>query len=171
MVISIHAPARGATDDVVQHEDVGVNFNPRTREGCDARAHPREERTAGFQSTHPRGVRPQSRCRRMRRTHFNPRTREGCDDMRYDILGSTDTFQSTHPRGVRHRLTKSEKPSIIFQSTHPRGVRLHTAAFGTSCAGISIHAPARGATLNDPIAPRPSYHFNPRTREGCDSNR
>ena len=33
---------------------------------------------------------------------------------------------------------------------------------------ISIHAPARGATLCKSAANTPSDYFNPRTREGCD---
>ncbi len=35
---------------------------------------------------------------------------------------------------------------------------------------ISIHAPARGATAGGRRLPHRGYHFNPRTREGCDSS-
>ena len=56
--VSIHAPARGAT---VIGDIAGIA-------------------TVLFQSTHPRGVRRLSaKLARARRTCFNPRTREGCD--------------------------------------------------------------------------------------------
>ena len=55
-------------------------------------------------------------------------------------------FQSTHPRGVR--LIDAFKGFIdgLFQSTHPRGVRLLPAFPRGGNTGISIHAPAWGAT-------------------------
>ena len=78
-----------------------IDFNPRTREGCDLQAirslfqtsrfqssHPRRVRQGfvsikdfiiGFQSSHPRRVRQKELCRRLRNCNFNPRTREGCD--------------------------------------------------------------------------------------------
>ena len=56
--ISIHAPARGATHHQLEYQTSKLNFNPRTREGCDGR----------------RGhVAP------LLFSNFNPRTREGCD--------------------------------------------------------------------------------------------
>ena len=55
--ISIHAPAKGATCFVVIHQYHHQNFNPRTREGCDIIAHPTGPRPMTFQSTHPRRVR------------------------------------------------------------------------------------------------------------------
>ena len=55
--ISIHAPARGATDiDDITDGDGTL-----------------------FQSTHPRGVRPFVFALTAEVGHFNPRTREGCD--------------------------------------------------------------------------------------------
>ena len=38
----------------------------------------------------------------------------------------------------------------------------------THIFGISIHAPARGATCIQTFLPPPALYFNPRTREGCD---
>ena len=34
-MISIHAPAKGATQDLQGNQDTWHDFNPRTREGCD----------------------------------------------------------------------------------------------------------------------------------------
>ena len=39
-VISIHAPAKGATPAPAEAETGEINFNPRSREGSDIFAHP-----------------------------------------------------------------------------------------------------------------------------------
>jgi len=56
---------------------------------------------------------------------FNPRTREGCD------IG----------RALYQAMPQE------FQSTHPRGVRLDTTTSAGDMTLVSIHAPARGATV------------------------
>ena len=55
-----------------------------------------------------------------------------------------------------------------FQSTHPRGVRLWGIGKPLQIFKVSIHAPARGATVTRSVWPDRSKGFNPRTREGCD---
>ena len=55
--VSIHAPARGATDCARWSETFKLCFNPRTRKGCDV------SRDLHF----------------MEQLSFNPRTRKGCD--------------------------------------------------------------------------------------------
>ncbi len=82
-VVSIHAPARGATKFHRQDGNI-FRFNPRTREGCD------RGRRLFYQSI--RG--------------FNPRTREGCDII-INKPSDESLFQSTHPRGVRQGTKKS----------------------------------------------------------------
>ena len=77
---------------------------------------------------------------------FNPRTRAGCDDEGWVGSRSNETFQSTHPRGVRPGRASRDK-----------GLR-----------GLSIHAPARGATTKRSNYNNNSNTFNPRTRAGCD---
>ncbi len=82
-VVSIHAPARGATESRIRRVSPYRRFNPRTRTGCDAlpalsglsvctvSIHaPARGATSditstvgvitGFQSTHPHGVRPKA---------------------------------------------------------------------------------------------------------------
>ena len=148
--VSIHAPARGATRRRAVNAGPGLGFNPRTREGCDARHHGPV---------------------RAGRHGFNPRTREGCD-FRQGIGNAQGVreFQSTHPRGVRltggdlavrdggvsihapaRGATSATLPTsycgTVFQSTHPRGVRHHALRVdAVQRALVSIHAPARGAT-------------------------
>ena len=143
-LISIHAPAWGATD-VLKQNVGGVNhFNPRTRMGCDtaeARSHrarrisihapawgatvspPQSLRQGRFQSTHPHGVRPLAAVTFAFSLYFNPRTRMGCDNVQYKIF---------------------------------------------FCNTISIHAPAWGATLITLARCLAMLNFNPRTRMGCD---
>ena len=77
-----------------------------------------------FQSTHPRGVRPLF----------------GLQKPVYAV------FQSTHPRGVRREQYFRLGSSGVFQSTHPRGVRLQANWARSHSMGVSIHAPAWGAT-------------------------
>ena len=79
-------------------------------------------------------------------------------------------FQSTHPHGVRRRLRSGHYTGRMFQSTHPHGVR-PISAEGLVNYDVSIHAPARGATLRKSRLRRPHRRFNPRTRTGCDRRR
>ena len=87
-----------------------------------------------FQSTHPRGVRRWPAV----------------------IFTSWKVFQSTHPRGVRLSVYIAAVDQRIFQSTHPRGVRPTCCSLSSAMLHISIHAPARGATMPRPSLP-PHY--------------
>ena len=163
VIVSIHAPARGATLLWRRRCLLPRGFNPRTREGCDEMSTPERLRSS-----------------------FNPRTREGCDKLASFLVRVQGLFQSTHPRGVRLPTCLRKLHHRTFQSTHPRGVRLipHN---NSTVKSVSIHAPARGATRFSAgciTAPTVSIHrdlhsfptrrssdlggFNPRTREGCD---
>ena len=148
-VISIHAPVRGATQSsdnrggesaIFQSTHpqgvrpsfsfllyIAIYFNPRTRKGCD-RGLFLEKSVVHKISIHApaRGATRSHLYRRRRTLYFNPRTREGCDGITLFMLSPLARFQSTHPQGVRH----------------------HGHAFIALPLGISIHAPARGATCN-----------------------
>ena len=78
-LVSIHAPAWGATLFFGSNILAMLSFNPRTRVGCDSHAVAPLKIRRMFQSTHPRGVRQQRRG-------SSPQQKR---------------FQSTHPRGVR----------------------------------------------------------------------
>ena len=79
-IISIHAPARGATYSPHEiKERLQINFNPRSREGSDT-----------IRSHFP------SFC-----CHFNPRSREGSDRRSPCLFRTRSRFQSTLPRGER----------------------------------------------------------------------
>ena len=145
------------------------NFNPRTRVGCDVNRQLKFDHTNTISIHAPawgatkRAIAPSSpfsisihapawgataisvpHC--FYKDNFNPRTRVGCDG------------------GIALRLVAA----VRFQSTHPRGVRLSVAGKRAGLQGISIHAPAWGAT-SAPNGYRLFHsHFNPRTRVGCD---
>ena len=100
-LISIHAPARGATDVNLRGGKRYGNFNPRTREGCDNLEPVARHRasisihapargatavrfglsTSTAISIHApaRGATVDFRRDSSSLTNFNPRTREGCD--------------------------------------------------------------------------------------------
>ena len=77
-----------------------------------------------FQSTHPQRVR-----RRL-----------------FPFLGLARGFQSTHPQRVRPLPARLALLILLFQSTHPQRVRRCRLANNVTKAGISIHAPTKGAT-------------------------
>ena len=82
----------------------------------------------------------------MARTSFNPRPREGSDRKQGDKPALGEKFQSTPPR--------RERP--VGQDDLPR------------LEGVSIHAPAKGATRAGREGARGLARFNPRPREGSD---
>ena len=56
----------------------------------------------------------------------------------------------------------------LFQSTRPRGARPKKENVRPEFLDVSIHAPARGATLPRRVTNSSFYSFNPRAREGRD---
>ena len=125
--ISIHAPARGAT---------GSWRNP---------YHPGQ-----FQSTLPRGERPfRKPCRFTTITISIHAPARGATLHVRDSNGFPE-FQSTLPRGERPDTWRTVD---IFKHFNPRsreGSDIHNYACCCRLHGISIHAPARGATLYSP---------------------
>ena len=121
-----------------------------------------------FQSTLPRRERRKRWFRNADFLHFNPRSREGSDQYN-SVRSGAERFQSTLPR--RERLG-SAVPAVtvdVFQSTLPRRERPHHIR-PASTAGISIHAPAKGATIGRVEKEVRKANFNPRSREGSDKS-
>ena len=145
--VSIHAPAWGATPLPLPIFCKAWSFNPRTRVGCDRYWLSYPHQIQVFQSTHPRGV----------------RRRGSSDGLRACVV-------SIHAPawGATPKVTGKGQIYFVFQSTHPRGVRRSTVGrcgVSPSCfnprtrvgcdktrlsllrhKGVSIHAPAWGAT-------------------------
>ena len=77
-------------------------------------------------------------------------------------------FQSTHPRRVRLGLEEEvRKINVISIHAPARGATLDKSKM-LRTINISIHAPARGATPKVWVNANADNNFNPRTREGCD---
>ena len=149
---------------------LACGFNPRTRVGCDRGRWPFSPSRYQFQSTHPRGVRLLVVIALIHFIYgFNPRTRVGCDRCPGRADAGPGWFQSTHPRGVR--------PARRMAWPMAMGVSIHAPAWGATLGRclvilgeqVSIHAPAWGATRRrDAHFDARLSSFNPRTRVGCD---
>ena len=187
--ISIHAPARGATDRRRTGRYQGY-FNPRSREGSDDRVPAAYVHQRLFQSTLPRGERRAGFLGYVWRIYFNPRSREGSDAAVAACASDYFEFQSTLPRGERPPGNTVSARAVYFNPRSREGSDVKIGVKSIN-AGISIHAPARGATA-DTVAmgqgklqfqstlPRgerhkmfcrelhPPQYFNPRSREGSD---
>jgi len=78
-----------------------------------------------FQSTRPRGARPESLMLNWLVICFNPRARAGRDNTTPPMLTVSPRFQSTRPRGARPVVPMNKIDLRLFQSTRPRGARRH----------------------------------------------
>ena len=101
-VISIHAPAWGATRRSGDPGSLGIHISIHA---------PAWGATILGISSSPTTP------------NFNPRTRTGCDVSGADAAGFDERFQSTHPHGVRRFEAYTITTRAKFQSTHPHGVR------------------------------------------------
>ncbi len=165
-------------------------FNPRSREGSDdireeeRRAErqfqstlPRRERhriqklavrNVRFQSTLPRRERLSGRSPTAARTDFNPRSREGSDRSALEKRGG---YRNFNPRSREGSDAYRRHGSDVFRHFNPRsreGSDLQAFRDG-KFTGISIHAPAKGATAEAVGQSLSCQNFNPRSREGSDS--
>ena len=145
MRISIRAPARGATTVSVCAEFSGSNFNPRSREGSDAW---QKADWLYYQIS----IRAPAR---------------GATGRPCQLL-YVKGFQSALPRGERLPLTRG---MLQVHDFNPRSREGSDTIWSdiVSRTGISIRAPARGATLHFLRHFRCHVNFNPRSREGSDS--
>ena len=167
--ISIHAPAKGATDISITSKYPFGYFNPRSREGSDLAgvrvavfAHmisihaPAKGATLmhfrstifslGFQSTLPRRERPPALPPIPRAPSISIHAPAKGATTRNDLPPTYTLFQSTLPRRERPCCPVRRSPSCGFQSTLPRRERL-----GMCCRTRLSRA-----------------YFNPRSREGSD---
>ena len=167
-VVSIHAPARGATMWVIAPAD-GARFQSTPPHGgrriCGGLRRPR----ATFQSTPPHGGRQvvEGGLDRAREVSIHAPARGAT--RRHGHVWMTGGFQSTPPHGGRRR-----RRSIRFrdrQSFNPRprtGGDQYKPFKKAVKSLVSIHAPARGATVPHRWHSYPTRRFNPRPRTGGD---
>jgi len=143
VVVSIHAPAWGAT------VDGGVK-------------HPFRE----FQSTRPRGAR-QPQARVFRAFHrFNPRARVG-RDLRGHFIGEEVCGFNPRARVGRDRTCRACRPPGRGFNPRARVGRDPGTISPLGRIAVSIHAPAWGATRQQ-FSTAIHGRFNPRARVGRD---
>ena len=147
LMISIHAPARGATIMIRWHPVIH-RFQSTLPRGERLNDTELGAKRLQFQSTLPRGERHgqdfQWRDYYLFQSTLPRGERQSMSYVKEDIL----QFQSTLPRGERLTFTHFFLFVQIFQSTLPRGERLSRTSIVDCFCRISIHAPARGATQN-----------------------
>ena len=169
LVVSIHAPARGATWTVEftgtyagkfqstlprgerlqpsDENDSKGGFNPRSRAGSDGRPRGRRHVLVRVSIHAPaRGATTSSPRSANCFCCFNPRSRAGSDEGVFDLLWA-DPPVSIHA------------PARGATTTNRHSIATHS---------VSIHAPARGATTPCSESPVPRTRFNPRSRAGSD---
>ena len=99
-----------------------------------------------FQSTRPRGTRLLSTFLKAANSCFNPRVREGRDEMVADVQQTIKVSIHASARDA------TSLPGLL-----------------TAPSVVSIHASARDATKRHPSKPHRWSSFNPRVREGRDT--
>ncbi len=144
--VSIHAPAKGATPPMDIYSEGLTRFDPRSREGSDSMPSSRMARSASFRSTLPRRERlalaKQFGDHGLFRSTLPRRERQ----VARRVVISFQQFRSTLPRRERLWMDTSADPKLLFRSTLPRRERPGGEAVDASPYGVSIHAPAKGAT-------------------------
>ena len=145
--ISIHAPAKGATTwEYRTTQKLRISIHAPAKGATYTNAYYNCRRWY-FNPRSREGSDKVMDSESFKISHFNPRSREGSDFSGRFILYFFYIFQSTLPRRERHLSTISCNVST----------------------DISIHAPAKGATLLDARSFQILNNFNPRSREGSDS--
>ena len=167
--ISIHAPAKGATSDVrIKSPDAVISIHAPAKGATDYLS----------------GI-------FLRPSYFNPRSREGSDHYQRTILSLSLYFNPRSREGSDHSICEffaiwlisihapakgaTESPAynfvfvIVFQSTLPRRERLKLQGYRLTCQVFQSTLPRRerliSVTYNNIIC-----NFNPRSREGSDEN-
>ena len=167
--VSIHAPAWGATPDGRYHSHGRHVSIHAPAWGATATVSPSLLALMPFQSTRPHGARPGRRSGTGRGLGgFNPRARMGRDPTCRLPMTSSRPFQSTRPHGARPTATGGILKMDQFQSTRPHGARLRDVGDDAVHFGVSIHAPAWGATTGGGGGALSCSRFNPRARMGRD---
>ena len=168
--VSIHAPAWGATSATASRGWSRRSFNPRTRVGCDIHGAEYNPRIISVSIHAPAWGATAVRFRRnliaVVSIHapawgatsppsqgapswagFNPRTRVGCDSsLSLNTIYLPFCFNPRTRVGCDAQVSGLPFAACWFQSTHPRGVRPWVRRTRLPARGVSIHAPAWGAT-------------------------
>ena len=167
-LVSIHAPARGATlyhycyesnkrfqstrprgarqSDSVSCLFSTTRFNPRAREGRDGPAALLKDALVCFNPRAREGRDGRARFFVFSLLCFNPRAREGRDLTQASISGVLASF---NPRAREGRDDAKQEINAVYAGFNPRAREGRDRAAEQTARGVrvSIHAPARGATF------------------------
>ena len=169
-VVSIHAPAWGATLDLPQLRGLlRVSIHAPAWGATQTAGRPLHNHDA-FQSTHPRGVRHQKNVRHDdTSSRFNPRTRVGCDFFLAVVLVAEEVVSIHAPAWGATPHPGCYPPS--GSSFNPRTRVGCDRRAGRRCAPDRRFNPRTrvGCDILDVDAALTVESFNPRTRVGCDS--
>ena len=124
-----------------------------------------------FRSTLPRGERPGRDSREARPDCFDPRSRAGSDTCIQKLPPRSVRFDPRSRAGSDHSTDDEVNCNALFRSTLPRGERLGWSYGLVILTPVSIHAPARGATLWQAYTVGGAHGFDPRSRAGSDGLR
>ena len=145
VIVSIHAPTRGATATSILFRSFNDCFNPRTHTGCDKYGVEKGQRRFLFQSTHPHGVRLKSKYKNKKeqKVSIHAPTRGATFSRSFTIRVSEVSIHAPTRGATRFEQTSNKSSSVsihaptrgathnaaflvqnvVFQSTHPHGVR------------------------------------------------
>ena len=145
--VSIHAPARGATMVTLPTQTAEASFNSRSREGSD-RADMIWSGLAVDVSIHApaRGATDSLCLISLLLACFNSRSREGSDPPRPASPALCPRFNSRSREGSDSPSRRMTPSTSSFNSRSREGSDGISSTF-TSSPSVSIHAPARGATV------------------------
>ena len=102
------------------HEETGRNFNPRTREGCDGLQWKSPGKGCHISIHAPvKGATHQAGAVYFLVVYFNPRTREGCDLVSQVFRPKHGNFNPRTREGCDWKKRGFVRTSPGFQSTHP----------------------------------------------------
>ena len=145
------------------------SFNPRARVGRDSALVTSCSPRPWFQSTRPRGARPDPPNYYTSVGRFQSTRPRGARllNIRGPMRGPL--FQSTRPRGARPDPPNYYTSVGRFQSTRPRGARPHPDTATAQAVAAFQSTRPRGARRRVPRARRARRRFNPRARVGRDA--
>ena len=126
VLVSIHAPTKGATVLLLVQRQTDTGFNPRSHEGSDNPDCPRLSSDTGFNPRSHEGSDDAPEPNSPITNSFNPRSHEGSDSDAVFVIDGESSFNPRSHEGSDQNKHKRRK-----------------------CNRVSIHAPTKGATSSD----------------------
>ena len=169
-IISIHAPAKGATRELRDADEWEVLFQstlPR-RERLERTLHHKQTDIISIHAP-AKGATAAFDQDRRGQWYFNPRSREGSDQRPQQAAAQGAEISIHAPaKGATSRIMSIASTVSIFQSTLPRRERRGRSAHCGTSSTFQSTLPRRERRSAGLAPAFSSMHFNPRSREGSD---